>query len=108
MTAGAIWAVIAGMAVANFAIRFPSLAILSRKNLPVWARRWLSFIPVSAMATLVVGGVLRPDGEWMASASNPYLWAAIGTGAVYWHFRSFIGATLGGVALFLALSAVLG
>lgn len=108
MTAGTIWAVIAGMAAANFAIRFPSLAILSRKNLPEWLRRWLSFIPVSAMATLVVGGVLRPDGAWMISAANPYLWAAVGTGAVYWRFRSFIGATLAGVVLFLALRAVLG
>ncbi len=108
MTTGAIWAVIAGMAVANFAIRFPSLAILSRKELPEWARRWLSFIPVSAMATLVAGGVLRPDGDWMVSVADPYLWAAIGTGAFYWRFRSFIGATVTGVILFLALRAVLG
>lgn len=108
MTAGAIWAVIAGMALANFAIRFPSLAILSRRVLPEWARRWLSFIPVSAMATLVVGGVLRPDGQWMASAADPYLWAAVGTGAVYWRFRSFIGATIAGVLMFLALRTVLG
>ncbi|MGB4441466.1 MAG: AzlD domain-containing protein [Coriobacteriia bacterium] len=108
MTTGALWAVIAGMALANFAIRFPSLAVLSRKELPEWARRWLSFIPVSAMATLVAGGVLRPDGTWMASATNPYLWAAIGTGLVYWHFRSFIGATIAGIIMFLALRAVLG
>jgi branched-subunit amino acid transport protein len=108
MSSGAIWAVIAGMAIANFAIRFPSLAVLSRRTLPEWVRRWLSFIPVSAMATLVVGGVLRPDGEWLSPLTSPYLWAAFGTGLVYWRFRSFLGATMAGVLLFLALHAVLG
>ncbi|MRS12960.1 MAG: AzlD domain-containing protein [Actinobacteria bacterium] len=108
MSAGGIWLVIAGMALANFAIRFPSLAVLSRAELPGWLRRWLSYIPVSAMATLVVGGVLRPDGRWLPPLTSPYVWASLGTGLVYWRFRSFLGATLAGVILFLALSAALG
>ena len=108
MTAATIWAVIAGMALVNFVIRFPSLAILSRADLPPWVKRWLSFIPVSAMATLVVGGVLRPDGRWIPPLESPYLWAAVATGLVYWRFRSFLGATVSGIAFFLALAAVLG
>ncbi|MDO8848654.1 MAG: AzlD domain-containing protein [Coriobacteriia bacterium] len=108
MSAAALWAVIAGMALANFAIRFPSLAILSRAELPGWLRRWLSFIPVSAMATLVVGGVLRPNGEWLPPLTSPYLWASLITGLVYWRFRSFLGATLAGVIAFVALRAALG
>ncbi len=66
MTTEQIWAVIAGMALVNFAIRFLSLGIMSRMELPDWLRRWLSLIPVAAMATLVVGGVLRPNGSWFA------------------------------------------
>ncbi len=108
MSATALWAVIAGMAIANFAIRFPSLAILSRAELPGWLRRWLSFIPVSAMATLVVGGVLRADGKWLPPLTSPYLWASLITGLVYWRFRSFLGATLAGVIAFVALRAALG
>ena len=108
MTAAGIWTVVAGMAVANFLIRFPSLAILSRAELPTWLRRWLSYIPVSAMATLVVGGVLRPDGAWQPPLTSPYVWAAVGTGLVYWRFRSFLSATLAGIVLFLALRATLG
>jgi branched-subunit amino acid transport protein len=100
--------VIAGMAVVNLLIRFPSLAILSRVDLPPWVKRWLSYIPVSAMATLVVGGVLRPDGRWLPPLTSPYLWAAVATGLVYWRFRSFLGATISGVILFLALTSVLG
>jgi len=108
MSAVTIWAVVAGMAVVNFAIRFPSLAVLSRTELPAWAKRWLSYIPVAAMATLVVGGVVRPDGRWLAPPENPYLWASAITGLVYWRFRSFLGATIVGVVCFLAFSALLG
>lgn len=108
MSAAALWAVIAGMAIANFTIRFPSLAILSRAELPGWLRRWLSFIPVSAMATLVVGGVLRPDGEWLPPLTSPHLWASLITGLAYWRFRSFLGATVAGVIAFVALRAALG
>jgi branched-subunit amino acid transport protein len=96
------------MAVANFTIRFPSLAVLSRTELPSWLRRWLSFIPVSAMATLVVGGVLRPDGRWLPPLANPYVWASLVTGLVYWRFRSFLGATVVGILAFLALRVALG
>lgn len=108
MSDSVIWAVIIGMAVVNFAIRFPSIAILSRAELPAWAKRWLSYIPVSAMATLVVGGVVRPDGQWLGPLQNPYLWASVVTGLAYWRFRSFLGATIVGVACFLAFTALLG
>lgn len=108
MSHATIWAVIVGMAAVNFCIRFPSLAVLSRAELPVWLKRWLSYIPVAAMATLVVGGVLRPDGRWLTTPENPYLWASVGTGLVYWRFRSFLGATIAGVVFFLALKSLLG
>ena len=108
MSGRIIWAVIIGMAVVNFAIRFPSIAILSRTELPAWAKRWLSYIPVSAMATLVVGGVIRPDGQWLGPLENPYLWASGVTGLVYWRFRSFLGATIVGVVSVLAFPALLG
>ena len=108
MSASTIWAVIAGMALVNFVIRFPPLAVLSRAELPAWAKRWLSYIPVSAMATLVVGGVIRPDGRWLNPMSSPYLWASVLTGIVYWRFRSFLGATIAGVVCFLAFTALLG
>lgn len=103
-----IWVVIAGMAVANFAVRFPPVALLSRMPLPGWLKRWLSFVPVSVMATLVASEVARPEGRWLAPGANPYLWAALATGLVYWRFRSFLGATLAGVVFFLAFRSVLG
>ena len=108
MSSGYIWAVIVGMAIANYAVRYPPIAVLSRLHMPVWLRRWLSYIPVSVMATLVVGEVVRPDGAWLPPLANPYLWASAATGLVYWRFRSFLGASLAGIVFFLALRAALG
>ncbi|MDO8880816.1 MAG: AzlD domain-containing protein [Coriobacteriia bacterium] len=108
MSATYIWTVVIGMAVANFAIRFPPIAVLSRVALPDWLRRWLSFIPVSVMATLVIGAVARPDGVWLPPAHNPYLLASLATGVIYWRSRSFVGATIAGVLLFVALRAAVG
>jgi branched-subunit amino acid transport protein len=84
------------------------MAVLSRIDLPTWMRRWLSYIPVAVMATLVVGEVARPDGVWQPPLVNPYLWASVATGIVYWRSRSFLGATVAGVVLFLAFRAALG
>lgn len=103
-----IWTLIVAMAIANYAVRYPPIAVLSRIELPVWLRRWLSYIPVSVMATLVVGEVVRPEGVWLPPLSNPYLWASAATGLVYWRFRSFLGASLAGIVFFLALRAALG
>ena len=108
MSAAYVWSIIASMAVANFVVRFVPIALLSRVELPDWLRRWLSFIPVSVMATLVVGEVARPEGTWMVPWQNPYLWAAILTGFTHWRFRSLLGSTLAGIAFFLVFTAVLG
>jgi len=108
MSSTYVWVVIAGMAVANLVVRFIPMAALSRVALPDWLRRWLGYIPVSVMAALVVGTIVRPEDAWLVPWQNPYLWASIGTGLIYWRFRSFLGATVAGVVLFLAFRSVLG
>lgn len=108
MSGAYIWGVIAAMGLVNLALRFPPLAVLSKLELPDWLRRWLSFVPVSVMATLVIGEVARPDGHWMNPILNPYVWAAVFTGVVYHRTRSFLGATLAGIVSFLVFRAALG
>ncbi|MCE5203644.1 MAG: AzlD domain-containing protein [Actinomycetia bacterium] len=107
MSHGYIWAVIIGMAFANYALRFLPIAVVSRLQLPRPVMRWLSYIPVSVMAALVVGEVLRPSGQWLAPCENPYLMAAIPTAAVYYKWRDFLGTTLAGVIFFLVFRALL-
>lgn len=103
-----VWTVIATMAAATYALRVLPIALLSRVAMPKPLERWLSFVPVAVMAALVAGEVFRPDGRWLPLGHNPYLLAAVPTGLVYRFTRSLLGATLAGVACFLAFRALLG
>lgn len=103
-----IVAVIVGMALINFAIRFVPIAVISRFELPEPVLRWLSFVPISVMGALVATEVLRPQGQWQPPLTNPGLYAAVITAVVFRYTRSFLGATVVGMASFVALSAVMG
>ncbi|MFA5843315.1 MAG: AzlD domain-containing protein [Coriobacteriia bacterium] len=108
MSASYVWAVVASMAVANYTVRFLPIALVSRLRLPKPLERWLSYVPVSVMAALVAVAVLRPEGRLVLGLDNPRLLAALPTAFVFHRTRSFLGATLVGVAAFLALRALLG
>jgi branched-subunit amino acid transport protein len=103
-----IWAVIAGMAVTNFALRLTPIAVLSRLRIPKPVERWLSYVPVSVMAAIVATELLRPGGVWLAPWQNAYLFAAVPTAFIYHRTRSLFGATVVGVLAFLALRYMLG
>jgi branched-subunit amino acid transport protein len=103
-----IVAVIVGMALINFAIRFAPLALLSRLTLPAPVMRWLSFVPVSVMGSLVALEVMRPGGTWQAPLTNPGVYAAALTMLVFRVSRSFLGSTLAGMASYVALRALIG
>lgn len=96
------------MAVLTYALRLLPIAALSRIRVPRPLERWLSFVPVSVMAALVAGEVLRPNGTLPPPLTNPYLLAAVPTGVVFRYTRSLLGATVAGIAAFLAFRALLG
>jgi branched-subunit amino acid transport protein len=102
-----IWAVVVGMAVLNFAVRFVPLAIVSRVALPKPIARWLLFVPISVMGALVASEVLRPDGVWTNPLTGPNVYAAIVTALVFRFTRSFLGATVAGMASFVLLQQAL-
>jgi branched-subunit amino acid transport protein len=95
------------MAVANYAVRFVPMAIVSRINLPAPVARWLSFVPIAVMGALVASEVLRPDGVWGNPFAGPSLYAAVVTALVFRVSRSFLGATVAGMASFVVLQRVL-
>jgi branched-subunit amino acid transport protein len=102
-----IWAVVVGMAVANYAVRFVPMAIVSRINLPAPVARWLSFVPIAVMGALVASEVLRPGGVWGNPFAGPSLYAAVVTALVFRVSRSFLGATVAGMASFVVLQRML-
>jgi len=103
-----IWAVVIGMGVINFALRFPPIAVFSRTRIPAPLMRWLSFVPISVMGSLVALEVLRPAGQWSNPLTSPYLWAAVVTGFVFRFTRSFLGATVAGMGSFVLLRYLMG
>ena len=103
-----IWAVVIGMAAANFVVRFLPIAVVSRIDLPTPVMRWLSFIPIAVMGALVAGTVVRPEGHFIWPWTNPWLLASAITALAYYKTRSFLGATVIGMFAFVVLRGVLG
>jgi branched-subunit amino acid transport protein len=101
-----IWAVILGMALSNFALRFMPIAVLSRVELHPGFLRWLSFVPISVMGALVATEVLRPGSAWQPPLTNPGVYAAVLTALVFRLTRSFLGATVAGMVSFVLLRAL--
>jgi branched-subunit amino acid transport protein len=106
VSSGTIWAVIVGMAILNYLVRFPPIAVISRVDLPKPVVRWLSFVPIAVMGALVASEVLRPAGQWISPISSPNVYAAVITALVFRYTRSFLGATVAGMAAFVLLSNV--
>jgi branched-subunit amino acid transport protein len=99
----AIASLIASMAAINLVLRLTPIALLSRARIPKPLMRWLSFIPISVMGTLVATEVLRPGGTWQQPLANPGVYAAALAMLAFWKTRSFLGATLAGMASFVFL-----
>lgn len=58
-----IFLIILGSALVTFIPRVLPIAILSRVELPEWAMRWLSYVPIAVMAALVGQELLMPNGK---------------------------------------------
>jgi len=107
VSATTIWVVIVGMAVLNFAVRYPPIALVSRLNLPAPIMRWLSFVPIAVMGALVASEVLRPQGAWANPLTSPSVYAAVITAVAFRATRSFLGATVTGMIAFVILQRVM-
>ena len=98
-----IWAVIAGLGLGTYAIRFSFLGLVGDRPLPGWLLRALRYTPVAVMPGLVAPLVLWPEAT--GGAPDPArLAAAAATLAVGASTRSVVGAVLAGmVALYAGL-----
>lgn len=99
---------IIGMALLNFAIRFTPIAILSNLKLPAGVLRWLSYVPISVMGALVATQVFAQQRSGGPLTQVAAICAASLTAFVFWRWKSFLGATLIGMASFVILKALIG
>lgn len=99
-----IIAVIAGMALANFTLRFVPLALFSRIRLPQPIMRWLEFIPISVMGALLAKEVILPSSAGFSTPfASPGIWGALAAMIAFRVTKSFLGGTLTGVVAYLIL-----
>lgn len=69
---------ILAMTAATYLPRLLPILLLSRRKLPFIVERWLSYVPVAVLATLLGPVLFLPDGQFTLKISlNPHFWAAI-------------------------------
>jgi len=95
--------IIAGASLVTVLPRVLPLVVLSRVQLPNWAMRWLSYVPVAVMAALIGQDVLAPEGQLVPLHRNAELIAALPTFAAALLTRSLLVTVLTGVAAMMAV-----
>jgi branched-subunit amino acid transport protein len=71
-----VWTVILGLAALTYLNRFSFLGLLAGRDVPVWARRMLAFVPSSVLPAIIApmvvldrsAGTLTPPSVWLAAA----------------------------------------
>lgn len=100
------WAVIWGLGIGTFLIRFSFLGMIGDRALPDWAMKLLRYVPVAVLPGLVAPLVVWPAATGGAADPARMIAAAAALGIGCWS-RSVLGAILGGMtALYLALWAI--
>jgi branched-subunit amino acid transport protein len=102
-----IFLTICGMGAVTYLPRVIPMLILSGRTLPHWLVRWLSYLPATVLAALLVPSLLCADGELALRVDNLYLLAAIPTFVIAWRGRSFFGTIAFGMVLVALLRNLL-
>lgn len=80
---------IAGMALVTALPRVLPISLLAGKKLPPLFLRWLSFVPVCVLASLLAPEILVQNGSLNLGPNNVFLLASIPAGLAAWRFNSF-------------------
>ncbi|MEF2146166.1 MAG: AzlD domain-containing protein [Desulfovibrionaceae bacterium] len=90
---------ILGMALVTYLPRaLPALALASRDLHPA-LRRFLSFVPVTVLAALLLPSLLAPEAHLDLAPENVMLWVSLPLFAFCWKTRSFFGTVAVGMGL---------
>lgn len=96
-------ALIFGMMVVTFGVRYPILALSGRVRMPPWLIEALGYVPVAVLSAIAIPMMLAPDGNVSISMSNEYLVAGIVAITVSAFTRHLLLTITLGMALFLLL-----
>lgn len=106
------WAMIFGMALVTFGVRYPVLAIFSRVDLPEPIIRALRFVPVAVLTAIIVPALLFSNPETPnqvdLSLTNAYLVAGVVSVGIALYSKKLLPTIVLGMAFFLAWRAIFG
>ena len=100
-------ALILAMALGTFAFRLLPLTVLTRLQLPAWARDWLSLVPGAVLAASLAQTLLLREGALALPWRNAHLLAALPTALVAWRTRNMIATMAVGMLAFALLQRLL-
>lgn len=98
--------VILGMAVVTFFTRFGSLLLLRFTGIPPSFNRWLKYMPIGILASLILPTILIPQGQLDVGWHNPYLIAGIITSLLAFKSRNAILSMSLGMLVMIILRQV--
>ncbi|MGR3493590.1 MAG: AzlD domain-containing protein [Shimia sp.] len=96
-----IWAVIVGLGIGSFALRFSFLGLIGSRALPDWVLRHLRYTAVAVLPGLVAPLVIWPPATG-GEVDPVRLSAAFVCGVVGWLTRSVLWAMVAGAGVLVA------
>ncbi len=89
---------VAGMAIATYATRYPVLAFFSRTSMPEGLLRTLKFVPSAVLAAIIFPAVLLQNGNLDLGLDNAPLVASLISIVTAWRTRNLLLTILIGMS----------
>lgn len=95
-------ALIMGMFLVTFGVRYPVLAFASRIAFPHIVTRGLKFVPAAVLSAIIVPALLFPNGSDLElDISNSYLFAGAAAVIISARTKNLLLTIVAGMAIFL-------
>ena len=99
---------ILGMMLVTFGVRYPTLVLVGRFELPPMLIRALRYVPVAVLTAIVVPTALMPQGQIEVGLTNAYLYGSIAAVIIAWRTKNLLLTIALGMGIFLLWRALLG
>jgi branched-subunit amino acid transport protein len=97
-----------GMMLVTFGVRYPTLALVGRLDLPDPFFRALRFVPPAVLTAIIVPAMLMPAGPLDISHTNAYLVAGIASIGVAWWRKNLLLTIVAGMSVFFFWRIMIG
>lgn len=95
-------ALILGMTVITFSIRYALFAVGHRVRFNPLLSRALGYVPVAVLTAIVAPAMLMPDGgQWQLSLDNAYLFGGLAAIIIAARWRNLLATIAGGMLAFV-------